>query len=319
MNYVIALDVGGTAMKAALVAPDGAVLFQARRPTMREQGPDAVVAAIRTFTADLADEGHRRFGAPPSAAGVVVPGTVDEQGGIASYSVNLGWRDVPLRSVLARHLAQHTGNAALPIALGHDVRAGALAEARLGAGREVERFLFLALGTGIAGAIVLGGHVDPGTHRNAGEIGHSIVVPDGPACGCGASGCLETLASAGAVSRAWALASADPTADARDCAHAVEAGDHRAAVLWHRAVDALACGIVQAHNLLDVSAVVVGGGLAEAGDTLFAPLRSAVRRRLTFQVQPAIVPAALKDTAGALGAALLAWDLAPAGAVNRGR
>jgi glucokinase len=136
-----------------------------------------------------------------------------------------------------------------------------------------------------------------------------IVRPGGPLCGCGARGCLEMLASASAVSRAWAAASGDPDADAAACALAVEAGDKRAVEIWTETVAVLADGIMTALSLLDPRMVIIGGGLAEAGDTLFAPLRQAVLERITFQVPPALVPAMLKDTATCLGAGLLAWDL----------
>lgn len=303
MKYVIALDVGGTGMKAALLAQDGSVLFEARRPTGREHGTEAVVATILDFAAELADEGRARFGGAPLAAGVAVPGTIDEQNGIAVFSANLGWRDLPMRRLLGERLG------GLPVALGHDVRSGGLAEGRIGAGQGVNRFLFIALGTGIAGAIGLGGAIEAGAHGYGGEIGHVVVRPGGPQCGCGARGCLETLASASAVSRAWAEASGDPEADAAACAGAVDAGDERALTVWQNAVDALADGIVLAQSLLDPSTVIVGGGLAEAGDTLFTPLRAAVTERLTFQMPPKVVPAMLGDTAASLGAGLLAWDL----------
>ncbi|MFD8483713.1 ROK family protein [Kitasatospora sp. NPDC059673] len=303
MKHVIALDVGGTGMKAALVAQDGSVLYEARRPTGREHGTDAVVATILDFAADLAQEGRTRFGAAPLAAGVAVPGTIDEKNGIAVFSANLGWRDLPMRRLLGERLGD------IPVALGHDVRSGGLAEGRIGAGRGVDRFLFIALGTGIAGAIGIHGAIEAGAHGYGGEIGHVVVRPGGPQCGCGARGCLETLASASAVSRAWAGATGDPEADAAACALAVEAGDPAALVVWQNAVDALADGIVVAQSLLDPSTVIVGGGLAEAGDTLFTPLRAAVTERLTFQMPPKVVPAMLKDTAASLGAGLLAWDL----------
>lgn len=290
-------------MKAALVAQDGSVLYEARRPTGREHGTDAVVATILDFAADLADEGRARFGRAPLAAGVAVPGTIDEKNGIAVFSANLGWRDLPMRKLLGERLG------GLPVALGHDVRSGGLAEGRIGAGRGVDRFLFIALGTGIAGAIGIDGRIEAGAHGYGGEIGHVVVRPGGPKCGCGALGCLETLASASAVSRAWAEAVGDPDADAAACAAAVEAGDPRAVGIWRTAVEALADGIVLAQSLLDPSTVIVGGGLAEAGDTLFTPLRAAVSERLTFQMPPKVVPAMLKDTAASLGAGLLAWDL----------
>jgi glucokinase len=197
----------------------------------------------------------------------------------------------------------------VPVALGHDVRTGGLAEGRIGAGKGADRFLFVPLGTGIAGAIGIAGSIEAGAHGYAGEIGHIVVRPDGPDCGCGQRGCLETLASASAVSRAWAAASGDPEADAADCAKAVESGDPAAVRVWQNAVDALAAGLVTALTLLDPRTLIIGGGLAEAGETLFVPLRAAVEERVTFQKLPHIVPAALGDTAGCLGAGLLAWDL----------
>ncbi|MFB7220868.1 ROK family protein [Streptomyces sp. NPDC002596] len=303
MKHVIALDVGGTGMKAALVGADGTLLHEARRATGRERGPDAVVESILTFAAELRAHGQEHFGESAVAAGVAVPGIVDPENGVAVYAANLGWRDVPLRTLLGERLG------GVPVALGHDVRTGGLAEGRIGAGRDADRFLFVPLGTGIAGAIGIAGTIEAGAHGYAGEIGHIVVRPDGPDCGCGQRGCLETLASASAVSRAWAAASGDPEADAADCAKAVESGDPAAVRVWQDAVDALAAGLVTALTLLDPRTLIIGGGLAEAAETLFVPLRAAVEERVTFQKLPDIVPAALGDTAGCLGAGLLAWDL----------
>ncbi|MEV5428372.1 ROK family protein [Streptomyces sp. NPDC052701] len=302
MRHVIALDVGGTGMKAALAGPGGELLHRARRATGREHGADAVVAGILDFAAELRAHGERRFGEPAAAAGVAVPGIVDEARGTAVYAANLGWHEVPLRDLLAERLDA-------PVALGHDVRTGGLAEGRVGAGRGTDRFLFVALGTGIAGAIGVDGRVEAGAHGFAGEIGHIVVRPSGAPCPCGQRGCLERYASAAAVGQAWAAACGDPDADAAGCAEAVRAGDPRAAAVWQAAVDALADGLVTALTLLDPRTVIIGGGLAEAGETLFTPLREAVRRRVTFQKLPSLLPAALGDTAGCLGAGLLAWDL----------
>ncbi|MCJ0875075.1 ROK family protein [Streptomyces sp. AP-93] len=303
MRHVIALDVGGTEMKAALVGLDGAVLYEARRATRRERGPAAVVEAILGFAEELRTHGQRQFGTTADAAGVAVPGIVDSEGGIAVYAANLGWRDVPLRELLSGRLG------GIPIALGHDVRTGGLAEGRLGAGRGTGRFLFVSLGTGIAGAIGIDDGIESGAHGCAGEIGHIVVRPGGPVCGCGGRGCLEALASAAAVTRAWATVSGDPAADAAGCAKAVEAGDEAATGVWQAAVDALADGLVTALTVLDPRTLIIGGGLAEAGDTLFTPLRAAVAERVTFQRLPAILPAGLGDAAGCLGAGLLARDL----------
>ncbi|MFJ5841182.1 ROK family protein [Streptomyces shenzhenensis] len=302
MRHVIALDVGGTGMKAALIGDGGELLHQDRRATGRERGPEAVVESILGFAADLRAHGIERLSEPAVAAGIAVPGIVDEARGIATYAANLGWHDVPLRALLTDRLG-------IPVALGHDVRTGGLAEGRIGAGKGADRFLFVPLGTGIAGAIGLDGRVEAGAHGFAGEIGHIVVRPGGTACPCGQRGCLERYASASAVTEAWAAACGDPDADAADCAKAVVSGDPDAVRVWQQAVDALADGLVTALTLLDPRTLIIGGGLAEAGETLFRPLRDAVRRRVTFQKLPSIVPAALGDTAGCLGAGLLARDL----------
>lgn len=310
MNHVIALDVGGTGMKAALVGPDGALLHQDRRATGRHRGPEAVVDGILDFAADLHAEGSTRLGRGAAAVGIAVPGLVDAEHGVAVYAANLGWKDVPLRALIGERLG------GVPVAVGHDVRSGGLAEGRAGAGRGAGRFLFVALGTGIAGAIGIAGRVEEGAHGNAGEIGHVVVRPGGRPCPCGQRGCLERYASASAVGEAWARVCGDPGADAADCAAAADRGDARAREVWQEAVDALADGLITGLTLLDPQRLIVGGGLAEAGETLFTPLREAVAARITFQRPPEIVPAALGDTAGCLGAGLLAWDLldAPADA-----
>ncbi|MDT0305479.1 ROK family protein [Streptomyces sp. DSM 44917] len=304
--HVLALDVGGTVLKGALIGADRRPLHQARRATPPADGPGgpgALVDAALEFAAELGALGAERLGRAPAAAGIVVPGVVDEREGIAVWSANLGLRDVPLRRLAAERLG------GIPVRVGHDVRAGGLAEGRLGAGAGLERFLFVALGTGIAGAIGIEGRAEPGANGAAGEIGHVIVRPGGARCGCGQAGCLETVASAAAVGRAWAAVSGTPGATAADAVAAVQAGDARAAALWREAVEGLADGLLTAVRLLDPAAIVLGGGLAGAGETLLAPLRAALAAKVTFQRMPRLLPAALGDGAGCLGAALLAWDL----------
>src|SRR4051794_24961023 len=172
---VAAIDVGGTLLKGGHVGPDGTLTHSARTPTGREAGPDAAVAAILDFAAELAAAG------PVAAIGVAVPGVVDEVTGTAVFSANIGWRDVPLR----RLLAERTG---LPVWFGQDVRAGALAEGRSGAGAGATDFLFMPIGTGIGGAMVLGGVAYPGAAGLAGEIGHIVVRPGGRPRGRGHPG-----------------------------------------------------------------------------------------------------------------------------------
>jgi glucokinase len=296
-DVVLALDVGGTGMKCALVRPDGTVHHTERHPTPAAQGPEAVTARILDVAAGLAE----RDGVIPLAVGVAVPGVVDEAAGVAVWSSNLGFRDVPLRDLLASRLG-------VPAALGHDVRAGGLAEARLGAARGERHVLFVAIGTGIAAAHVVDGRVLAGAHGAAGELGHIVIRPGGASCGCGARGCLESVASAAAIGRRYASSTGRAGATAVDVAVRAAAGEAEATSVWRDAIAALADGLVTAQALMDAGTIVLGGGLAEAGDTLLTPLRAALIERVTFHRLPRLVPAALGDTAGCLGAALLALD-----------
>ena len=296
---VVALDVGGTGMKCALVRPDGAVVHAERHPTGAERGPAAVVDTILDVAEGLAGKA-RAEGLTPIACGIGVPGLVDEVAGVAVWSSNIGFRDVPLRELAATRLG-------LPTALGHDVRVGGLAESRLGAGRGVGHVLFVAVGTGIAAAHVVAGSAAAGAHGAAGELGHIQVRPDGPRCGCGRPGCLEAVASASAVGRRYTELAGSPLT-AAEVADRAAAGEELAGQVWREAVEALADGLATAQALYDVEIMVIGGGLARAGARLFDPLRAALRERMTFHREPRLVAAALGDEAGCLGAALLALD-----------
>jgi glucokinase len=299
-DVVVALDVGGTAMKCALVRPDGTVHHAERHPTLADRGPAAVTDDILEVAAGLAGRA-RADGLEPVAAGVAVPGVVDEQAGTAVWSGNIGFRDVPLRDLVADRLG-------VPAALGHDVRVGGIAEARLGAGRHQRHVLFIAIGTGIAAAHVVDGTAFAGSHGAAGEVGHVIVRPGGPPCGCGARGCLESVASAAAVGRRYVELSGIAGVTAFDVTTRAAAGEELANSVWTEAIEAFADGLLTAQALYDAQVVVLGGGLAEAGEALLAPLRTALNARITFHRMPQLVRAALGDTAGCLGAALLALD-----------
>lgn len=302
-RVVVALDVGGTGMKCALVRPDGVAVSTERHPTDAARGPAAVVDTILDVAEGLADKA-RADGLTPIAVGIAVPGVVDEARGVAVWSANVGFRDVPLRDLAVTRLG-------LPTALGHDVRAGGLAEARLGAGRGTGHVLFVAIGTGIAAAHVVDGAHVVGAHGAAGEIGHVLVRPDGPRCGCGRPGCLEAVASASAIGRRYAeLAgeTADAPVTAAEVAERAAAGEPLASQVWQEAVEALADGLATGQALFDVATIVLGGGLAQAGDRLLTPLRAALHERMTFHREPRLVAAALGDEAGCLGAALLALD-----------
>jgi glucokinase len=299
-DVVVALDVGGTGMKCALVRPDGVVHHTERHPTLAARGPEKVTENILDIAAGLAERA-RADGLRPVAAGVAVPGVVDEATGTAVWSSNIGFRNVPLRDLVSARLG-------VPATLGHDVRVGGLAEARLGAARDERNVLFIAIGTGIAAAHVVDGKAFGGAHGAAGEVGHVIVRPGGPPCGCGARGCLESVASASAVGRRYVELSGIEDITAFDVATRAAAGEELAKSVWTEAVEAFADGLLTAQALYDAGIVVLGGGLAEAGEELLAPLRVALDARITFHRMPRIVRAALGDTAGCLGAALLALD-----------
>lgn len=303
-GQVAALDVGGTGIKTALISHDGTAKRVATVPTERERGPDAVIAHVLDVATRLCEEETAR-GRPPRAVGITLPGVVDEATGVAAFSANVGWRDVPIGGLLSRRLG-------VPAALCHDVRAAGLAEARLGAGAEREgppSFVFCAIGTGIGGALVLDGRVHAGAHFRAGEIGHVVVAPDGPPCGCGARGCVETLASASAIARRYAQRSGATDTDAEGVARLVDDGDRLAAEVWADAVHALARGLMACVTLVDPGLVVIGGGLAAAGGTLLHPLAAALAERATFQVPPRLEVTRLGALAGCQGAGLAAWDL----------
>lgn len=284
-------------MKCALVNAAGGIVHAERHATGAGRGPAAVADTILAVATGLADLGRAK-GHRVRAAGLAVPGVIDEEAGVAVWSANVGFRNVPLRDMLTGHLG-------LPCVLGHDVRAGGLAEARLGAGRGYRHALVVPIGTGIAAAHVVDGRAFPGAHGAAGEIGHVVVRPGGAPCGCGSRGCLEAEASAAAIGRAYSAA-VGQAATAAQVAHLAAAGDPQAARVWAHAVDALADGLRTGLTLFDPEVIVIGGGLAEAGDALLRPLDAALAARLTFQHRPRVVRAALGDEAGCLGAGLLA-------------
>ncbi|GAA1352798.1 ROK family protein [Saccharothrix algeriensis] len=289
MGLVVGVDVGGTATKAVLV--DGPrVVAETSRPTPRP-GPGVVERVLDVVSGLVAELDPGR-----SPVGVVVPGIVDEARGAGVWSENLGWRDVPFAALLAERFAR-------PVAFGHDVRAGGLAEAAAGGGRGARDALFLPVGTGIAAALVLGGRVhDAGGY--AGEIGH-VDVGHGEPCACGRTGCLEAVASASAIARRF-TARTGRRARAVDVAGLVAAGDADARAVWRDAVEALALALAWTAGVLAPEVVVVGGGLSAAGGLLLDPLAEALGRRLTFQRRPRLVAAELGGLAGCRGAALLA-------------
>jgi glucokinase len=296
---VVAVDVGGTDMKAALVAgtpTEATAVTSRRRATPRGEDGSATAHAVVSAIVELVDELRGVVDHPIDAVGVVVPGVVDEAEGIGVFSANLGWRDFPFRLLLT----ERTG---LPVSFGHDVRAGGLAEHRLGSARGRTDVVIMPIGTGIAAALMIGGRL----HVHGGELGH-VDVGHGEPCGCGQRGCVETVASSAAIARRYSARTGKNVDRASVVADLVRAGDPDAVAVWHDAVDALAKGILIAATLLGPEAVVLGGGLALAGDLLIEPLRKRLAELIVFQRQPDLLLAALGDEAGCLGAALMAID-----------
>lgn len=299
MTCALGIDVGGTTTKVCLCDESGTRLASTTVPTPRQ------VDALADVVAEQVSWG-REHGPALDAVGVVVPGIVDETSGTAVLSVNLGWRHVPLRDLLA-------AAAGVPVVFGHDVRAGALAEARWGAG--ARDMLYVPIGTGIAAAVVLDGRpVVSGGY--AGELGQALVTD--PATGRAVT--METVASAAAIARRYAERSGDVAADggahrghaasggARLVLERAAAGDVLAKEVFDRAIAALAGVLAISVTALGPLRIVLGGGLAEAGELLSTAVRDAVADRLVITPPPEVVTARLGPWSQALGAAAMALD-----------
>jgi glucokinase len=288
---IVALDVGGTSMKGAIMDHELARTATVRRPTPRG---DAAVGAVVDTVAEMVEQAGAA-----EAVGVAVPGIVDDEKGVAIGSANIGWRDVPFRDLIEKR----TG---LPVAVGHDVRAGGTAELRLGAARGARNSLVVPIGTGIAAAMVIDGHLCV-ANGYAGEIGHMPVGADEP-CACGATGCLEAVASGPAVARQYARRTGrETTADA--VAALVAEGEPDAVAVWAETVRWLGAALAAATALTAPEVIVIGGGLSRAGDLLLAPLAEDIDARLTFHRRPRLTTARFADEAGCVGAGLWALDL----------
>lgn len=298
----VGLDVGGTFLKAGLVDGAGAVLERRREPIAGGDGR-AVLAQLEAAA--------RSFGATPRAVGVGLPGFVDRRSGVLHGVPNLR----ALEGVaLARELSDRLG---VPTAADNDANAAALAEAWQGAGCGADSVLMLTLGTGVGAGLVLGGRVWTGRSGYAGEFGHLQVKRDGQPCGCGSWGCLETeVGVAGWVRRATAAreragsatALAGVDLDPEQIVAAAVAGDAVALSVVDESAELLGIAIAFALDLLNLEIVVIGGGVAAAGDFLLARIHEQARRRTFPQIfdDTQIVPAALGGDAGVVGAARLA-------------
>jgi glucokinase len=288
----VGLDLGGTNIKCAVVergSGDPRVLATDACPTAAADGPEAVLERV----AALGRRAAEPFG-EPATAGLALPGHFDAARGTGVLLPNLlgDWAGRPL----ARPVGERLG---LPVTLVNDARALTLAELRMGAGRGARDLVCIALGTGVGGGVVIGGRLHLGL-GHAGEIGHTTVDPDGPPCGCGNRGCLDRMASADAI------AADAGHATVAEAAAAARAGDPAALAAFARAGERVGRALAGAIVLLWPERVVVGGGVADAGEALIAPVRAEIRRRAS--VAPVdripVVRAELGPHAGAVGAAL---------------
>ena len=292
---VLAFDVGGTDTKAGLIDRHGRIREVVRAPTpySTDGSGDAVLAQLVVLAEGFAT---RHPDIVPEAAGLIVPGLVDDEAGVGRYAENLGWRDVPFRDSASAALG-------VPVAFTHDVRAAGTAEYRLGDAGEYGNVLIVVIGTGIASAIFIDGEPYSASGY-AGEIGHSVVDPGGVLCACGGHGCLESIGSAGAITRLYNGRALEPVAGAREVLALAQAGDPLAVSVWDTATDALGLALAQAVALLAPEAIVLGGGLAQAGDALFAPVEKRMNSLLTFHRRPVLLPATVGENAGLVGAAI---------------
>ncbi|MGW0465209.1 ROK family protein [Streptomyces sp. NPDC003027] len=302
-GLVVALDIGGTKIAGALVDGGGRILVRAQRPTPAREDGETVMRAVEEVLAELAVS---PLWEAARAVGIGSAGPVDACAGTVS-PVNIpGWRGFPLVERVGRVVGGR------PVALVGDGVAMTAAEHWQGAARGHDNALCLVVSTGVGGGLVLGGRVHPGPTGNAGHIGHVSVDLDGELCACGGRGCVERIASGPHIARR-ALESGwrpgpDGDTSAAAVAAAAHAGDPVAVASFERAAQALAAGIAATATLVEIDIAVIGGGVAGAGEVLFAPLRRSLRSyaTLSFVRDLTVAPALTGTDAGLLGAAAAA-------------
>ncbi|WP_214320775.1 ROK family protein [Nonomuraea sediminis] len=296
MNCVLAIDIGGTKLAAALVDGSGSVLRSGTRPTPQQDVIDALAGLIAEVTAD---------GPAPVAVGIGCAGPLDLALGTVSPVNMPSWRGFPLRD----RVRELTG---LPAVLAGDAQVFALGEHWLGAGRGSAALLGIVVSTGIGGGLVFDGVPLLGPNGNAGHVGHMCVDPYGETCECGGRGCVERYASGPNLAR-WAGENGwqpSGTPDARALARDAKAGDAVAVAAFERGTRALAAMIASTAAATEVTDVVIGGGVSAAGPVLFGPLAKALDEigGLAFVRAVRVHPSTLGVQASLAGAAKLAWD-----------
>ncbi len=320
--YHLGIDLGGTKILALVVDAKGAVVGEAKKKTKPELGPDGVIDRI----VEVAREAAAAAKVDPkaiAAAGIGAPGPVNLQTGVVMEAPNLsGWQEVPLAARLAERLG-------MPVFADNDVNLGVLGEHQMGAGRGARHLVGVFVGTGVGGGLIIDGQLHRGARYSAGEIGHTIILPNGPLCGCGKRGCLEAVASRTAMERevVAALEAGQPSVlsglvsgsgkerlTSGAIKSALEAGDELMARVIGQVQFYLGLLTANLVNVLDPELVIFGGGVVEAlGDSFLEPVRAAARGYY-LQERDAdlvrIVPATLGDQAGGLGGAALARQMA---------
>ena len=309
----IGIDLGGTGIKAGVVDEGGNIIAKASCPTLPERGYEAVIRDMANLAIDVAKQsGHTMDDI--KAIGIGLPGIMDQRTGIVPFCTNLAWRDVPL----VKEMAKYTS---VPVFADNDATVAGLAESVAGVSAGCENSVFVTLGTGVGGGVVLGGKVFSGSHGVATEIGHMMTVVDGELCTCGNRGCWERYASATALIREGrklcaekpetALLKAvngDPAAiTAKHVIDLAKAGDPDCSALFDNYVHHLCAGLVNLINLYDPEVIALGGGVSHAGQFLLDAVREKMPAMVFFKTMPyaRVELAKLTNDAGIIGAAML--------------
>lgn len=310
----IGIDVGGTNVKIALVDEKGKIIYSNSVPTYANMGYEYTVNNIKQAIRDLMKE-TKSDSKTIQGIGFDFPGQVDYKKGIVKLAPNIpGWVNVPIAKMIEDEFQ-------IPTRIDNDVRCAALGELNFGAGKGCENFVCITVGTGVGSGLVVNGKLVRGAANAAGEIGHiKLQMNDGPICGCGDTGCLEAFASgpsivamaqdylkSGKSTKFRELAGAEGDITPYLVAKAAEAGDPVAKRIFEIIGTYLGMGLTSVINLLNPEKVIIGGGVAEAGDLLLAPIRKTVQERAMVVARESveIVPAQLGNTAGVIGASML--------------
>ena len=301
---VLAIDIGGTKLAAAVTERDGRLIISAQEPTPRDLDPERLWRALCLLLGRvLAEAGLREVGSL-SGVGAGCGGPMDWPAGLVSPLNIPAWRAFPLRDRL-RELFPGT-----PVRVHNDAVCLVAGEHSRGAGRGKNNVLGMVVSTGVGGGLILDSRIISGASGNAGHIGHVVVDPAGPDCACGGRGCLEAIARGPALV-AWAQGQGwrpdEPDATARDLAEDASYGHEVGLAAMRRAGRALGIAIASATHLCDLEVVAIGGGLSGAGRLLFEPLQEALHShaRLEFARRVQVVPAVLGPGACLVGAAAL--------------